>query len=166
MAEFEKRSVSRKAMEIVTALLTAGAGLAICYGSWQSGIGWNDMGPEAGYFPFCVGVLIIFGSLVTLLRSVLFYQHEGEIFLDIEKAKPVLGFFLPIVAFIIVSLFLGLYTGTVLYIFGSMKGQGGYRWWVSALAALGVTALFYLVFEIGFQVPLLKGPIESWLGIY
>lgn len=166
MAEFEKRSVSRKTMEIVTAFLTAGAGLAICYGSWRSGIGWSDMGPEAGYFPFYIGVLVILGSLVTLVRSAFFYQHEGEVFLDSERAKPVLGFFLPVGAFIVVSLLLGLYVGTALYIFGSMKWQGGYRWWVSALAALAVTALFYLVFEIGFQVPLLKGPIEGWLGIY
>jgi hypothetical protein len=166
MAEFEKGSVSRKTMEIVTALLTAGAGLAICYGSWRSGIGWSDMGPEAGYFPFYIGVLVILGSLVTLLRSVFLYQHEGEVFLNIERAKPVLGFLLPLFAFIIVSLLLGLYVGTALYIFGSMKWQGGYRWWISVLVGLVVTALFYLVFEIGFQVPLLKGPIENWLGIY
>ncbi|PRD44735.1 hypothetical protein C5748_04885 [Phyllobacterium phragmitis] len=166
MAEFEKQSVSRKMMEIITALLTAGAGLAICYGSWRSGIGWSDMGPEAGYFPFYVGVLIILGSLVTLLRSMFFYQHDGEVFLDIERARPVLGFFLPLVAFMIVSLLLGLYVGTALYICGAMMWQGGYRWWISALAALAVTGLFYLVFEIGFQVPLLKGPIEGWLGIY
>lgn len=166
MAGFEKRSVSRKAMEIFTALLTAGAGLAICYGAWRSGIGWSEMGPDAGYFPFYVGVLIFLGSLVTLLRSMFFYHHDGEVFLDIGKAKPVFGFFVPIVAFIIVSLILGLYAGTALYILGSMQWQGGYRWWISTLAALGVTALFYLVFEIGFQAPLLKGPIEAWLGIY
>ncbi|CAN7669647.1 tripartite tricarboxylate transporter TctB family protein [Phyllobacterium sp. LjRoot231] len=166
MAEFERGSVSRKTMEVVTALLTAGVGFAVCYGSWRSGIGWSDMGPGAGYFPFYIGALIILGSLVTLLRSLFFYQHIGEVFLDAKRAKPVLGFFLPIVAFIVVSLFLGLYVGTVLYIFGSMKWQGSYRWWISVLSALAVTALFYLVFEIGFQVPLLKGPVESWLGIY
>ncbi|MBA8881061.1 tripartite tricarboxylate transporter TctB family protein [Phyllobacterium myrsinacearum] len=166
MAVFEKRSVSRKTMEIVTAFLTAGAGMAICYGSWRSGIGWSDMGPDAGYFPFYVGVLVILGSLVTLLRTMFLNQHEGEIFLDLKRAKPVLGFFLPLLAFIIVSLLLGLYAGTALYITGSMKWQGGYRGWISALVALIVTALFYLVFEIGFQVPLLKGPIETWLGIH
>ncbi|RCS22051.1 tripartite tricarboxylate transporter TctB family protein [Phyllobacterium salinisoli] len=166
MAELEKQFLSRKTMEMVTALLTAGAGLAICYGSWRSGIGWSEMGPEAGYFPFYVGVLIILGSLVTLLRSLFFYRHEGEVFLTMEKARSVLGFFLPLVAFMVISLLLGLYVGTALYICGAMMWQGGYRWWIAALAALAVTGLFYLVFEIGFQVPLLKGPIEGWLGIY
>ncbi|MGH6861518.1 MAG: tripartite tricarboxylate transporter TctB family protein [Phyllobacterium sp.] len=166
MSELKKTSVSRRTMEIVTALLTAAAGLAVCYGSWQSGIGWSDTGPEAGYFPFYIGVLMILGSLVTLLLSVFFYRHEGEIFLDVERAKPVLGFFLPIIAFIVISLLLGLYIGTALYIFGFMTWQGGYRWWISALAALAVIGLFYLVFEIGFQAPLLKGPVENWLGIY
>jgi hypothetical protein len=166
MAELQKGYVSRKTMEIVTTLLTGGAGIAICIASWRSGTGWSDTGPEAGYFPFIVGSLVILGSMVTLLRSLFFYNHEGEIFLEIERAKPVLGFYLPIVAFIVISLLLGLYVGTALYILGSMKWQGGYRWWVSACAALAVSALFYLVFEIGFQVPLLKGPIEGWLGIY
>jgi hypothetical protein len=166
MTGSEKGSISRKTMEVVTALLTAGAGLAVCYGSWRSGIGWSDQGPGAGYFPFYIGALIVLGSLVTLLRSLFFYQHDGEVFLDVKRAKPVLGFFLPIVAFIVVSLFLGLYVGTALYIFASMKWQGSYRWWVSVVSALAVAVLFYLVFEIGFQVPLLKGPVESWLGIY
>lgn len=166
MTESENQSVSRRTMEVVTALLTAGAGLAICYGSWQSGIGWAETGPEAGYFPFYVGVLIILGSLVTLLRTLFFYRREGEVFLTMERARPVLGFFLPVAAFTIVSLLLGLYVGTALYICGAMMWQGGYRWWISALAAVAVTGLFYLVFEIGFQVPLLKGPIENWLGIY
>jgi hypothetical protein len=166
MAEFDKGSISRRMMEIVTALLTSAAGLAVCYGSWRSGIGWSEMGPGAGYFPFYIGVLIILGSLVTLLRSIFLSRFRGEIFIDGKRAKSVFGFFLPIVAFLIVSLFLGLYIGTALYIFASMKWQGGYRWWICILAALAVSALFYIVFEIGFQVPLLKGPIENWLGIY
>ena len=166
MAGHEDRSLSRKTMEIVTALLTAGAGLAICYGSWKSGIGWSETGPESGYFPFYVGTLVIIGSMATLVRTLFFYRNEGEVFLDLERAKPVLGFLLPLIAFIIVALLLGLYVGTALYIFASMKWQGGYRWWLSAAAGLLVMVLFYLVFEIGFQVPLLKGPIENWLGIY
>lgn len=166
MTEVEKGSVSRKTMEIVTALLTAGAGIAVCFASWQSGIGWSETGPEAGYFPFYIGTLIILGSLVTLLRSIFFYKRDGEIFLDARRAKPVIGFFLPLIAFTVVSLLLGLYVGTALYIFSAMKWQGGYRWWIAALAGLAVTVLFYLVFEIGFQVPLLKGPLENWLGIY
>ena len=166
MAGYEDRSLSRKAMEIATALLTAGAGVAICYGSWQSGIGWNETGPEAGYFPFYVGVLIIFGSMVTLARTLFFYSRDGEVFLDLKRAKPVLGFLLPLIAFIVVALVLGLYVGTALYILASMKWQGGYRWSVSAVSGLAVMSLFYLVFEVGFQVPLLKGPVENWLGIY
>ncbi|MGH6763660.1 MAG: tripartite tricarboxylate transporter TctB family protein [Phyllobacterium sp.] len=162
----EKGSVSRKTMEVVTALLTGGAGLAVCYGSWKSGIGWSETGPEAGYFPFYIGVLTIFGSLITLLRTLLFCRRDDEVFLDLERAKPVLGFFLPIVAFIVVSLLLGLYVGTALYIFGFMTWHGGYRWWVSLLAGLAVVILFYAVFEIGFQVPLLKGPIENAFGLY
>ena len=47
-----------------------------------------------------------------------------------------------------------------------MRLQGRYPLWLSALVALGTSTAFYLVFEIWFQVPLLKGPLEALLGIY
>lgn len=166
MSESSSKYLSRRTMEIVTAILTGFAGGAICYGSVKIGIGWGETGPESGYFPFYVGLLIILGSVVNLVRGLMTGMHRDEVFLDWERARPVLGFFLPLVAFLIVSLFLGLYIGTALYIFGMMIWQGGYRPSVAALSGIAVTIFFYVVFEIGFKVPLLKGPVEGWLGIY
>jgi hypothetical protein len=44
--------------------------------------------------------------------------------------------------------------------------QGGYRPWLGALAGVGVAGFFYVVLELWFRVPLLKGPLENALGIY
>jgi len=88
------------------------------------------------------------------------------IFVEAARFKVVLGFLLPLVAFAAVSTFLGLYVGTALYIAATMSLQGGYKWWIGVLAGVGVALFFFVIFEIGFKVPLLKGPVEAFFGIY
>lgn len=153
-------------MELVTAALTGGVGLLVCYGSYQIGIAWEGTGPASGYFPFWIGVLIVVGSAVNLLRAAILKHHAHETFLDAERFRLVASFFLPIVGFAILSVLLGLYVGTVVYIAGAMMFQGKYSFVRSLGSALAIALAFYLIFEIGFQVPLLKGPIEAWFGIY
>lgn len=160
------RGVSRHAMEIVTALLTGAIGVAVCYGSYEIGIAWEETGPASGYFPFYIGILILVGSAVNLGRALILKHHAGEIFLEAASAKRVASFFLPIVGFAIVSVFLGLYVGTILYVATAMVFLGGYPIWRAALTSVVIAVSFYVIFELGFQVPLLKGPIEAAFGIY
>jgi hypothetical protein len=166
MSESSAGGISRFAMEAAVAVLTGAFGAAVVYGAVEAGAGWTDMGPDAGYFPFYVGVLIVFGSLANLVRAFVKHRGSGEIFVETARLKVVLGFLLPMVAFTAVSTFLGLYVGTALYIAGMVIFQGRYRWWVGLAAGIGVALFFFVVFEIGFKVPLLKGPLEAFLGIY
>ena len=166
MSEESKRHLSRRTMEVATAIATAAAGGAVCYAAQEIGTGWTETGPAPGYFPFYIGLLIVLGSLANFIRAIVNKDWRAEVFLDIERARPVLAFALPLIGFVIAALVLGLYVATLLYVSGAMIWQGGYRWWVAVLGGVGVTAAFYCVFEIAFQVPLLKGPIEGWLGIY
>ncbi|NRB55794.1 MAG: tripartite tricarboxylate transporter TctB family protein [Salinicola sp.] len=158
--------ISRYSMEIATALLTGGIGLAICYGAWQVGTGWTPSGPDSGYFPFWIGVLIVAGSGVNLLRTIVGHRHKDEIFLDAARLKSLARFVLPILGFAVVSLLLGLYVGTTLYVLFAMRLQGHYAWWRSLASGVAISVCFYLLFELVFQVPLLKGPLEHAFGIY
>lgn len=153
-------------MEAGVALLTGAFGVAVCYGSIEAGAGWTEMGPDAGYFPFYIGLLIAFGSLANLVSALVKHRGSGEIFVDAARFRAVLGFFLPLVAFAAVSTFLGLYVGTALYIAGTMIFQGRYKWWIGLPVGIAVSLFFFVIFEIGFKVPLLKGPVEAWFGIY
>lgn len=166
MSENSARGLSRFAMEIGVALLTGACGAAVCYGSVEAGTGWTDMGPDAGYFPFYIGLLILFGSAANLIGAVIKHRGTGEIFFEAARFRVVLSFLLPLVAFAAVSTFLGLYIGTALYIAGAMTFQGRYKWWIGLPAGITVSLLFFVIFEIGFKVPLLKGPVEAWFGIY
>ena len=166
MQQQSEKGLPRFIMEAGTALLTGAFGAAVCYGSIEAGAGWTEMGPDAGYFPFYIGLLIVFGSLVNLAYAFIKHRGSGEIFIEAGRFKAVLGFFLPLLAFAAVSTFLGLYVGTALYIAGAMIFQGRYKWWIGLPAGIAVSLIFFIIFEIGFKVPLLKGPVEAWFGIY
>jgi hypothetical protein len=47
-----------------------------------------------------------------------------------------------------------------------MRFQGGYRWLSSIAVAIGTSAFFFLLLELWFKVPLLKGPLEAALRIH
>lgn len=162
----ERVLVSRTAMEVATALATGGAGAAVMWGAIEHDIGWGDSGPAAGYFPFRIGALIVLGSLANLGLALWRRREDTGAFLTKEQAKRVVAFGLPILGFVIVSLLLGLYVGAVVYLFGVMVFQGGYRPLFSLAVALAVAAVMRLVFPMWFKVPLLTGPLENWLGLY
>ena len=108
----------------------------------------------------------MFGSAVNLVVAFIKHRGSGEVFVELSRLKPVLGFALPLVAFAAISTVLGLYVGTALYIAGAMMFQGRYKWWASVPAGIAVSLFFFVIFEIGFKVPLLKGPVEAFFGIY
>ncbi|PDT49605.1 tripartite tricarboxylate transporter TctB family protein [Sinorhizobium fredii] len=166
MRENSANGISRFTVELGVAALTGAFGVAVCYGSLDIGAGWTDMGPDAGYFPFYIGLLIAFGSLVNIAQAFIKHRGTGEVFIDGGRAKVVASFLLPLIAFGAIAAWLGLYVGTALYIAATMLFQGRYKWWIALPAGIGVSAAFFLIFEIGFQVPLLKGPVEAWFGIY
>ncbi len=166
MHNLNQSGLPRFVMEAAVSLLTGAFGIAVVVGSIEAGAGWTEMGPDAGYFPFYIGLLILFGSLVNFVHAFIKHRGTGEIFVEATRFRTVLGFFLPLLAFATVATFLGLYVGTALYIAGTMTFQGRYKWWVGLPVGVGVSFFFFVIFEIGFKVPLLKGPVEAWLGIY
>ncbi len=158
--------LTRLTMEVATALVTGLIGATVCYGSLEFGIGWGDAGPQPGYFPFYVGLIVIIASTVNLGFGIYHHRDRVEEFLTTEQGQRILAFFGPMFLFVLVSSFLGLYVGMILYLFSVMVFQGGYRL-PKALAVSLITAIAnYFLFEVWFKVPLLKGPLEALIGIH
>jgi hypothetical protein len=158
--------LSRFTMELATALFTGVLGGVVCYGSFEFGTGWGDAGPEPGYFPFYVGALIIAASAVNLAMACARHRRDlAEEFLSAEQGRRILSFFGPMFLFVLICSWLGFYVAMILYLFGVMVFQGGYRLSRAAFVSLATAVLNYLLFEIWFQVPLLKGPLEAALGL-
>jgi Tripartite tricarboxylate transporter TctB family len=158
--------VSRFSAEIATAILTAGLGLVVVTGALEFGVGWGPSGPEGGTFPFYIGLLITAASLGTLAQAVRGRNGLQSVFVDRAQAIRVASFFGPMLLFVVAALMLGLYVAAALYLALVMWLQGGYRPIISACAGVAAAVIFYVVLEVAFQVPLLKGPLEAALGLH
>lgn len=167
-------TVRRFHAEVATAAGTAALGIAAIVGAMELGYGWAESGPESGYFPFYVGLLLIGASLWNLCAA--FIAHRAahadpareieEPFLDGERVSRLGRFLVAMFAFVLGSVFLGIYLGSAGYIAWNAWRQGGYRPWVALAIGAGFSIALYVIFEVIFLMPLLKGPIEPLLGIY
>lgn len=157
--------VTRFAAEVVTALVTFALGGAIVAGAREYGVGWTEGGPQPGTFPFYVGVLVMAASAGNLVRAWL-ARRTGAVFVDATQARRIAAFGLPLLAFVALSLTLGFYVATLIYLAGVMHFQGRYRWKTSIVVAIGTSAFFFLVLELWFRVPMLKGPLEAALRLH
>jgi hypothetical protein len=158
---------SRFAAEIAFATFTLAFGAVIIHGALEFSIGWGDIGPEAGYFPFRVGTLIVLASLVSLVRALV--RRKGlaaEVFLTREQGRRVAVFAAPVIALIGASIGLGIYVASALYLLFMVGFVARHRSWLTILVSLGTPVVLFLLFEYVFLTPLLKGPLENWLGWY
>jgi hypothetical protein len=147
----------------VSILLSAIGGLAI-FDSLRLGAGWGSDGPQAGYFPFYLGLILI-GSSLGILGQRLQASRAGDAtFVTRGQLALVLRVLVPAAFFVVLILMLGIYVASALLILHFMIVLGGFRWRAALPFALGAAFLAFVVFERWFLVPLPKGPLETWLG--
>jgi hypothetical protein len=149
-------------MDIITALLFIIAGLVVMIGSLKLGASWGSDGPEAGYFPFYISLIILLSSSVTLYQAAIVNKHKKtESFVDKEPFKQVMAVLLPAIVFVLGVQLIGIYVSSVVYIAIFMIWLGKYPAWKAIAVSVGVSASLYLMFEFWFQVPL---PHGSWIN--
>ena len=154
--------ISVRAMDIITAILFLVVGLVVMVGSLKLGASWGSDGPEAGYFPFYISLIIMLSSAVTLYQAAIVNKNnETETFVEREPFKQVMAVFLPAIVFVLGVQLIGIYVSSALYIAIFMVWLGKYPIWKAVVVSAGVSAALYLMFEYWFQVPL---PHGSWIN--
>ena len=154
--------ISVRMMDIITALLFITVGLVVMIGSIKLGASWGSDGPEAGYFPFYISLIIIVSSAVTLYQAAIVdRKNKPESFVDKESFKQVMAVLLPAIVFVLGVQLIGIYVSSVVYIAIFMVWLGKYPLWKALAVAVGVTVALYFMFEYWFQVPL---PHGSWIN--
>jgi hypothetical protein len=78
--------------------------------------------------------------------------------------RSVVTVFVPAVAMVALTHFVGLYVSGGLYLATYMRWIGRHSWASILLVAVGVPVAAFLIFEVWFLVPLPKGPLETRLG--
>lgn len=161
----ESSIVSVRTMEIVVAALFIAVSAVVIADSLRVGAGWVEPeGPQAGYFPLRIGIVMGMASLVTLLQAAIKGAGASRSFVEREPFKQVLLILLPAIVYVAFIEYLGIYVTSTIYIAGFMLYIGRYGWLSSLVVGLGVSAALFLMFEVWFLVPLPKGPVEALFG--
>ncbi len=158
--------VGHRAMEIIVASVLLAFGATIAGASYRLGARWADDGPQAGYFPFYIGTIIVISSLVTLIQSLRGRTAKsGEAFVERGQLRQILAVLLPALAYVLAIQWFGIYVSSACYIAVFMVWLGKYAWWKSIVLGIAVSASLFMMFEIWFQVPLHKGTLYNPLSL-
>jgi hypothetical protein len=155
-----RRGVATNVVEAVVAVLVVLLGVIVIQGSWSLGSRWTSDGPGSGYFPFYIGLILCISGAGILYQAVLGKKRNTAIFVDSEQLKRVVSVLVPGVVYVAAVQVLGLYVASALYIALFMIVLGKYSRLKSVATALTVAALFFLMFEVWFKVPLFKGWLD------
>lgn len=157
----ERPVVSRRTVDLVVSALLLLAAVVLGWDNWSLGAGWASDGPQAGYFPFYLCILLGLASMFGLIAA--FRERDEEVFVTRGQFRRVLQVAVPSVLFVLCTDYLGIYVASFLLIIGFMTVLGKSSVLKSVITAAGFVVFMFYVFEVQFTVLLPKGPIEAAL---
>jgi putative tricarboxylic transport membrane protein len=153
-----------RSVDVIVSLLLLALAATLGYDNWRTGISWDSTGPQPGYFPFYLSVILAGASLYGLGAAYLSRQEAAETFVTRAQLRRVMAVFVPTLLFCLVTQFLGLYVASFFLIAGFMRFVGKIALWKSLLTAFLFTAIMFVTFDIAFDVIMPKGPLEAAFG--
>jgi hypothetical protein len=153
-----------RTVEIVISLLLVTLATTLGIDNYRTGIAWDSTGPQAGYFPFYLSVILGGASLYGLVTTFLARGELSETFVTRAQLRRVLLVFVPTMLFCFGVQYLGIYVASFLLIAGFMRGVGKIAWWKSLVTAVVFTVIMFVTFDVAFDVIMPKGPLEAALG--
>lgn len=124
------------------------------------GPGWGRSGPQPGFFPFGLAVLMGLGGLGALVQGL--RSRDATPFFEVrQEVVDLIKVGIPLAAAIASVPFVGLYIMSVLYLGFFAAWYGRFRWYVSFPAGLALAFALYWGLERGFMIRL---PKSMWYG--
>ena len=151
-----------RAANLITAAILAAAGVLVVVDAVRLGTGWGTDGPQSGFFPFWLAVLLIGCCLAIAAQAVRLTLPVP--FVTRKALGPVLAVLGPAAGFVVLTQAIGLYVASALYMGFYMRWIGRHSWTAVVALGIGFPVITFLVFEKWFLVPMPKGPLETWLG--
>ena len=169
----EKSAASVRGVDAVTAVLIFTVGAVVIWDSYRLGSKWGSDGPEAGYFPFYIGVILCIASAINFFNALRekSIQDGGESFVSRSSMKMIMSVMIPTVVYVALIAGIGpvpgvgIYVASALFICLFMRWLGRYGWGKTVGVSIAVPVVFFMMFEIWFKVPLPKGPLEAMFGL-
>jgi len=148
--------------DAITAAVLLLLGGVVLLDAVRLGFGWGTDGPQSGFFPFWMALLLVLSSAVIVARTL--RRAPGPRFVTREQLRSVLTVLLPAVAMVLLTQTMGLYVASGLYLGFYMRWVGRHSWAAVAALSLGVPIVTFIIFEQWFLVPMPKGPLEMYWG--
>jgi putative tricarboxylic transport membrane protein len=156
--------ISNRGMDLIVAALLMVLGAVVMVESYQLGAGWSPSGPESGYFPFYIGLLILASSTTTLLITLFTRKPDRSPFVEPQPFYRILQVLIPSIVFVLIIDYIGIYVAGGLFIAFFMWWLGKYALPRVVMVGVLVPLVLFFMFEVWFLVPLPKGPLEAFLG--
>jgi hypothetical protein len=151
-----------RSVDFVVSILLIVFSALMAFDNWRTGISWDVGGPQAGYFPFYLSLIMGAAALYGAVKCLV--TPDATPFVTRNQFKRVLQMFVPTVLFVVAMQWLGLYVASFILIAGFMIVIGRIAAWKSLLTAAVFSVTMFVVFEISFAVIMPKGPLEALLG--
>ena len=151
-------------IDVAVSLLLLVLAVLLGWDSWRIGNSWASDGPQAGYFPFYLSLVMGLASIFGLAKVVIRKLGDRGTFVGREQFGRVMMVFVPTFAFCLATQFLGIYVASFCLVVGFMWVVGRLSPQISIVTGVIFTALLFATFEIAFKVIMPKGPLEAALG--
>jgi hypothetical protein len=148
--------------DLTTALVLMGISALVVWDALRLGIGWGTDGPQSGFFPFWLAVIVVACSACIAVKAA--RRARGAPFIKPEQIAPVLKALVPATVFVLLTALVGLYVAAGLYLGVYMRWIGRYSWAAILVLSVAFPLATFFIFEKWFLVPMPKGPLEDWLG--
>jgi len=163
-AEDSPAIAGTRTVETIVYFILLALALLLAFDNWRTGMGWEAEGPQAGYFPFYLSVVLAAASLYGLVTIFLSRATSRETFVTRDQFRRVMQVFVPTFLFCLFTQWLGLYVASFILIAGFMWMVGRIALWKSVVTSLVFSLAMFVTFEIAFDVIMPKGPLEALFG--
>lgn len=160
----ERPAAATRTVDMVVSLIILALALLLGFDSWRVGNSWASDGPQAGYFPFYLSVMMATAAIYGLVRTLVKRVHEGEVFVTRDQLYRVMQVFVPTLLFCFATQYLGLYVASFILVAGFMWWIGKIAIWKSLVTSFIFSIAMFVTFEIAFNVIMPKGPLEAVFG--
>ena len=155
---------STRTVEVLVYALLIAMALLLGFDNWRTGMGWASDGPQSGYFPFYLSVVLAAASSFGLATCFLSRADDSGSFVTRDQLRRVLQVFVPTFLFCLFTEWLGLYVASFVLVGGFMWMVGRIALWKSLVTSFVFTIAMFVTFEIAFDVIMPKGPLEALFG--
>lgn len=138
-------------METVVAFVLVALGGLIISEAVHLGWGWGEQGPQPGFFPFTLAIIMTIAALGVLLKS--WTTPDRQPFFEVQQeVVDLLKVGFPIFAAIVLLRWGGLYITSGLYLAFFMAWYGKFRWYEAIAGGIALPAVLWLVLRHGFNI--------------